>query len=231
MTVEELLLKVNEKADTTVFKSLSKKTIDEELNDVLDEIGDNEVVNDKVITKLANRLKRMDGNLHKNVSDEIKKAKEDAERRKKAAGNKQEPKSEGEKKVQDVDDKYAALEEKLNKLLADNAERDREAARKSVLQSVRSGLKDKFDKARLELNDFFLETALSKLRIPDKEANVPDLISEAEGIYTSDYKRANGVDAIPKRGGNRFRGDDKSDEKIFEEIVERRKKRFGDATK
>lgn len=145
MTVEELLLKVNEKTDTTVFKSLSKKTIDEELNDVLDEIGDDEAANDKVIAKLANRLKRMDGNLHKNVSDEIKKAKEEAERKKKVVENKQGNKT--EEPNQGVDAKYAALEEKLNKLLADNAERDREIARKSVLQSVRSGLKDKFDKA------------------------------------------------------------------------------------
>ena len=229
MTVEELLLKVNEKTDTTVFKSLSKKTIDEELNDVLDEIGDDEAANDKVIAKLANRLKRMDGNLHKNVSDEIKKAKEEAERKKKVVENKQETKI--KEPNQGADAKYAALEEKLNKLLADNAERDREIARKSVLQSVRSGLKDKFDKARLELNDFFLETALSKLRIPDSDANVSELVSEAEGIYTSDYKRANGVDAIPKKGGYNLRGDGNSDEKIFEEIADRRKKRFGDVKK
>lgn len=84
---------------------------------------------------------------------------------------------------------------------------------------------------RLELNDFFLETALSKLRIPDSDANVSELVSEAEGIYTSDYKRANGVDAIPKKGGYNFRGDGNSDEKIFEAIADRRKKRFGDVNK
>ena len=83
MTVEELLEKVNKKTDTGKLKSLSKKTIDEELNDVLDEMGDDEEANDRIVTKLANRLKRMDGNLHKNVADEIKKAREEAERKKK----------------------------------------------------------------------------------------------------------------------------------------------------
>ena len=73
MTVEELLSLVNKEVDTTKFRSLSQKTINEELNDVLDEFGDDEAANAKIVTKVANRLKRMDGNLHKNVSDEIKK--------------------------------------------------------------------------------------------------------------------------------------------------------------
>ena len=83
MTVEELLSLVNKEVDTTKFKALSQKTINEELNDVLDEFGDDEAANAKTVTKVANRLKRMDGNLHKNVSDEIKKSREEAERKKK----------------------------------------------------------------------------------------------------------------------------------------------------
>ena len=83
MTVEELLSLVNKEVDTTKFKALSQKTINEELNDVLDEFGDDEAANAKIVTKVANRLKRMDGNLHKNVSDEIKKSREEAERKKK----------------------------------------------------------------------------------------------------------------------------------------------------
>ena len=73
MTREELLALVNKEADTTKFKSLSQKTINEELDDVLEDFGDDEAANAKLVTKLANRLKRMDGNLHKNVSDERKK--------------------------------------------------------------------------------------------------------------------------------------------------------------
>ena len=72
MTREELLALVNKEVDTTKFKSLSQKTINEELDDVLEDFGDDEASNAKLVTKLANRLKRMDGNLHKNVSDEIK---------------------------------------------------------------------------------------------------------------------------------------------------------------
>ena len=134
MTVEELLSLVNKEVDTTKFKALSQKTINEELNDVLDEFGDDEAANAKIVTKVANRLKRMDGNLHKNVSDEIKKSREEAERKKKEEEGK-------------PDDKYDKLLAKLEALEKANEERDKKASRAATIEAVRKGLKDKFDKA------------------------------------------------------------------------------------
>ena len=95
MTVEELLSLVNKEVDTTKFKALSQKTINEELNDVLDEMGDDEATNAKIVTKLATRLKRMDGNLHKNVSDEMKKNRAEAERKKKKEEDERQKQGEG----------------------------------------------------------------------------------------------------------------------------------------
>ena len=46
MTIEELLELVNKKEDTSKFTSLSKKSIDDELNDVLGEMGDDDDEND-----------------------------------------------------------------------------------------------------------------------------------------------------------------------------------------
>ena len=197
MTVEELLSLVNKEVDTTKFKALSQKTINEELNDVLDEFGDDEAANAKIVTKVANRLKRMDGNLHKNVSDEIKKSREEAERKKKEEEGK-------------PDDKYDKLLAKLEALEKANEERDKKASRAATVEAVRKGLKDKFDKAKLELNDFFLDTAISKLEIPDKDADVIDLVSKAEGIYTTDFKRATGNTAIPHKGSGSSSGGGKT---------------------
>ena len=197
MTVEELLSLVNKEVDTTKFKALSQKTINEELNDVLDEFGDDEAANAKIVTKVANRLKRMDGNLHKNVSDEIKKSREEAERKKKQEERKS-------------DDKYDKLLAKLEALEKANEERDKKASRAATVEAVRKGLKDKFDKAKLELNDFFLDTAISKLEIPDKDADVIDLVSKAEGIYTTDFKRATGNTAIPHKGSGSSSGGGKT---------------------
>ena len=228
MTREELLALVNKEADTTKFKSLSQKTINEELDDVLEDFGDDEAANAKLVTKLANRLKRMDGNLHKNVSDEIKKSKEEAERKKKE--EEEERKRKEADKGDDPDDKYSKLLEKLEALEKANAERDKKAARKATIESVKAGLKDKFDKANLEMNDFFLDTALSKLEIPD-DADVVELVSKAENIYTADYKRANGGDAVPRKGSSVSSGEEKKlDEHEWDDIKDICKDRATKAT-
>lgn len=198
MTREELLKLVNEKEDTSKFTSLSQRTINDELDDVLDEMGDDAEANDRIVTKLANRLKRMDGNLHKNVSAEIKKNREESERKKRE--EEEERKKNGGGGGDNPDDKYDKVLAKLEAIEKANAEREKRAAKNAVLDSVRSGLKDKFSKAKLEMNDFFLDTALSKLDIPDEDADIIDLVSKAENIYTADYKRANGGAAIPHKG-------------------------------
>lgn len=228
MTREELLALVNKEADTTKFKSLSQKTINEELDDVLEDFGDDEAANAKLVTKLANRLKRMDGNLHKNVSDEIKKSKEEAERKKKE--EEEERKRNEADKDDDPDDKYSKLLEKLEALEKANAERDKKAARKATIESVKAGLKDKFDKANLEMNDFFLDTALSKLEISD-DADVAELVSMAENIYTVDYKRANGGNAVPRKGSSAPSGEEKKlDEHEWDDIKDICKDRATKAT-
>lgn len=228
MTREELLALVNKEVDTTKFKSLSQKTINEELDDVLEDFGDDEAANAKLVTKLANRLKRMDGNLHKNVSDEIKKSKEEAERKKKE--EEEERKRKEADKDDDPDDKYNELLKEIKALKEANAERDKKAARKATIESVKAGLKDKFDKANLELNDFFLDTALSKLEISD-DADVAELVSTAENIYTADYKRANGGNAVPRKGSSASSGEEKKlDEHEWDDIKDICKDRATKAT-
>lgn len=228
MTREELLALVNKEVDTTKFKELSQKTINEELDDVLEDFGEDEDANSKLVTKLANRLKRINGNLHKNISDEVKKSKEEAERKKKE--EEEERKRKEAKKDDDPDDKYSKLLEKLEALEKANAERDKKAARKATIESVKAGLKDKFDKANLELNDFFLDTALSKLEISD-DADVAELVSTAENIYTADYKRANGGNAVPRKGSSASSGEEKKlDEHEWDDIKDICKDRATKAT-
>ena len=228
MTREELLALVNKEVDTTKFKELSQKTINEELDDVLEDFGDDEEANFKLVTKLANRLKRINGNLHKNISDEVKKSKEEAERKKKE--EEEERKRKEADKNDDPDDKYNELLKEIKALKEANAERDKKAARKATIESVKAGLKDKFDKANLELNDFFLDTALSKLEISD-DADVAELVSTAENIYTADYKRANGGNAVPRKGSSASSGEEKKlDEHEWDDIKDICKDRATKAT-
>lgn len=229
MTREELLILVNGKVDTSKFKSLSQKTISEELDDALEDIGDDDAENDRVVTKLANRLKRIDGNLHKNVSDEIRKSRDKAKREKKEDET-EDP--EGNGGSEDSDPKYAALEKKINELIEANERRDKAAAKKAAIESVRSGMREKFNKANLDMNDFFLETALSKLEVPDRDVDINELVSKAESIYTSDYRRATGSKAIPSKGQASPSGEgEKTSDHEWDDIIERRKRRFGNVDK
>lgn len=228
MTREELLALVNKEVDTTKFKELSQKTINEELDDVLEDFGDDEEANSKLVTKLANRLKRINGNLHKNISDEVKKSKEEAERKKKE--DEEERKRREADKGDDPDNKYNELLKEIKALKEANAERDKKAARKATIESVKAGLKDKFDKANLEMNDFFLDTVLSKLEISD-DADVAELVSTAENIYTADYKRANGGNAVPRKGSSAPSGEEKKlDEHEWDDIKDICKDRATKAT-
>jgi len=227
MTREELLDLVNGKVDTTKFNSLSQKTINEELDDVLEDFGDDDDANDKIVTKLANRLKRMDGNLHKNVSSEIKKAKEEAER-KKAEEDERKRKEKEDKDNKSADEKYNELMAEIKSLKEANAERDKKAARNATIESVKAGLKDKFDKAGLEIKNYFLKAAISKLTIPDEDVDIDDLVSKAEKIYTAEYKEATGEKGIPKKGQPSTGGGSSEEDKILDEIAKRRKERYGD---
>lgn len=226
MTREELLALVNKEVDTTKFKELSQKTIDEELDDVLEDFGDDEEANSKLVTKLANRLKRINGNLHKNISDEVKKSKEEAERKKKE--EEEERKRKEAAKNGDPDDKYNELLKEIKALKEANAERDKKAARKATIESVKAGLKDKFDKANLEMKNYFLNAAIAKLEIPDEDANIDDLVSKAEKIYTAEYKEATGENGIPAKGQRPSGGGSSTDDdKFMDEVAARRKKRYG----
>ena len=231
MDKEELLKLVNEKEDTSKFTSLSQKTINEELDDVLEDFGDDEAANAKLVTKLANRLKRMDGNLHKNVSDEIKKSKEEAERKKREEEEERKRREAGKDNT-DPDDKYNELLKEIKALKEANAERDKKAARKATIESVKAGLKDKFDKANLEMKNYFLNAAIAKLEIPDEDVDIDDLVSKAEKIYTAEYKEATGENGIPAKGSRTSSGGTSTDDdKFMEEVAERRKKRFGGGDK
>lgn len=223
MTREELLKLVNEKEDTSKFTSLSQRTINDELDDMLDEMGDDAEANDRIVTKLANRLKRMDGNLHKNVSDEIKKSKEESERKRQEEENRKREKEGGG--GGNPDDKYDKLLAKLEAIEKANAERDKKAAKEAALESIKTGMKSKFDEAKLELNDFFLDTALSKLEIPDGELDISDMVKKAEAIYTADYKRANGGSAIPRKGSNNSKPPTSISENEWDDIKDIRDKR------
>lgn len=213
---------VNGKVDTTKFKSLSQKTINEELDDVLEDLGDDEAANDKIVTKLANRLKRMDGNVHKSVSDEMKKNKEaEEERKRQEEEERQRAEREKDKNKPSEDSKYDELLAEIKALKEANAARDKKAAKDATIESIKEGLKEKFKGANLDVNPFFLKTALGRLEIPEENADVKELVGKLEVLYNEDTKAAGWVpnSSKPNAGGGGG-GNGEIDEHEFDDVKE-----------
>lgn len=211
MDREELRELVTKNLGSTQLK-LSERTINEELDDVLGDFGDNEDENSKLVERVANRLKRMDGNLHADVSKEIKEYKENV-------GKKQNEGNEGGgKKNEAGDGSVSEVMEELRKMKAELAEERNirkqeqiERAKHATMDSVRKGLREKFENAGLKFNDFFAKSALSKLEIPSENVDVKSLIEKAERLYNADIKEAGVEIGKPHAGGNGGGKEEKED--------------------
>ena len=211
MNREELRELVTKNLGSTQLK-LSERTINEELDDVLDDFGDNEEANAKLVSKLTNRLKRMDGNLHSDVSKEVKEYKENAEKKLKEGSEG------GSKKNENYESSESEIREELKNLRAElDAERNArkqeqiERAKHATMDSVRKGLREKFENAGLKFNDFFAKSALSKLEIPNENVDLKSLVEQAERLYNADIKEAGVEIGKPYAGGNGGGKEEKED--------------------
>lgn len=211
MNREELRELVTKSLGSTQLK-LSERTINEELDDVLGDFGNDEEANAKLVERVANRLKRMDGNLHADVSKEVKEYKENAEK-KLNEGNEG-----GGKKNEAGDGSVSEVMEELRKMKAELAEErnirkqeQAERAKHATMDSVRKGLREKFENAGLKFNDFFAKSALSKLEIPNENVDLKSLVETAERLYNADIKEAGVEIGKPHAGGNGGGKEEKED--------------------
>lgn len=211
MEREELKELVNKSLGSTQLK-LSERTINEELDDVLGDFGDNEESNTKLVERVVNRLKRMDGNLHADVSKEVKEYKDKAEKKQKEGnegGSKKNEGNEGSESeiMKELKSLRAELDEERNARKQEQAER----AKHATMDSVRKGLREKFENAGLKLNDFFAKSALSKLEIPNEDVDLKSLVEKAERLYNADIKEAGVEIGKPHAGGNGGGKEEKED--------------------
>lgn len=215
MEREELLQLVTENIEEggkQLSPSLSEESINGEVDDALEDIGEDEEANKKVVERLAKRLLRMDGNIHSNVSREVKdyKAKHPAKP--------EESKNDEDKNDEDKDiPAWAkALNERLDRM--EEARKTREAAdaKNAVADNVRKGLKAKFKTANIEVNEYIFKQTLRDLEIPDTEdgerVDESDLISKMERAYYKNLKAAGlgKEDTAKSRFGGRAGGNGES---------------------
>lgn len=211
MEREELKELVNKALGSTQLK-LSERTINEELDDVLGDFGDNEDANAKLVERVVNRLKRMDGNLHADVSKEVKEYKENAEKKQKEGTEGGSKKNEGnEGSESEIMKELKSLRAELDEERNARKQAETERAKHATMDSVRKGLREKFENAGMKLNDFFVKSALSKLDIPSEDVDLKSLIEKAERLYNADIKEAGIEIGKPHAGGNGGGKEEKED--------------------
>ena len=212
MEREELLQQVTESIEADgkqLSPSISEESINGEIDDALEELTDDDEHNKKVVARLAKRLLRIDGNIHSNVSREVK------------AYKSAHPKSsddtpkDGEKKEEpatDMPDWAKALVSRIDQMEETRKTRDEQDAKDAISANVKKGLRAKFKDAGLEVNDYILKQTLRDLEIPEVEegekVDEDELISKMERAYFKNLKAAGlgKEDTGKARYGNRGGG-------------------------
>ena len=117
------------------------------------------------------------------------------------------------------DDRVAALEKKIADMEAAQAAAKKQSEIESVRNSVKNGLIQKFDEAGLKVNKFFLDTAMSKMEIPEENADVESLVKKVEAQYQADVKAAGIEYARPNAGGRGSAGREVSSKDEFADVA------------
>ena len=225
MTREELWNLVKTELGSTQL-SLSERTINVELDDELEGFGEDEEKNSKIVAKVVNRLKRMDGQLHADVSAEVKKHDDEAEKRRKKDDGEKGKQEKGSKSDDEKPQYVKDLEARIQQMENDRKTEQAERAKHATLEAVKNGLKDKFDKAGMKLNSFFEKSALARLEIPEEGADLNDLIANAERLYNADIKEAGMVIDKPRSGGSGGTAPEKEDKAMWDDIRRIRQREY-----
>ena len=201
-------------------RSISEETINAELDDELENIGDDEEANKKVFNRIAKRLLRIDGNIHSNVSREVKdykakNAKPKGEVNKGGNGNDTEEENETLKLLK-------GLSERLDNIEKSRKDREDKEAKDAAVDTVKKGLRAKFKEAKIEVNEYIYRQTLRDLEIPETEegekVDTDELIRKMEKAYYRNLKEA-GLDkkdtAKTHRGGRESSSGETAADRFF----------------
>ncbi len=198
MEREELLGLVNAELGNTQL-TLSERTVNGELDDALADFGEDAEANAKLVTRIADRLKRIDGQLHADVSEQINIYKKSLNKVQKPQQQQVKPQA-GEQNpneglIADLQKRIEAMEEAAKK-------KETALALEKVKGEVKKRLSDKFRSAGMEVNEFFLGTALGRMEFSSENYDVDALVKKAEENYNIDRKLAGVEDTgRPNFGG------------------------------
>lgn len=179
---------------------LSEETINAELDDALTGITDDAQVDDAYVTRIAERLKRMNGNVAKEAGVQITEYKKRNPRVEK-------PKEETKPTL--VDDEKAELLQlrtEISDMKKRLEERDAKAANDAVLADVRSRFTSNLKEGGLSVREYFVDQVFSKYELPalekGKTYDIDELTKDVESRYYKELKLAGVKFDRPHKGGS-----------------------------
>lgn len=229
MEREELLQEVQgviEADGKKLSPSISEETINAELDDELENIGDDEESNKKVFGRIARRLLRIDGNIHSNVSREVKEYKERRKAKPAESANPSEAApAEGAEESETLK-LLKSLSQRIDDIEASRKNKAAADAKDAAVEAVKDGLRTLFKDAKVEVNEYIYRQTLRDLEIPESEdgkgINTDDLVKKMERAYYRNLKEAglDKKDTGKPRNGNRGGGSGSSSK--LDEMFKRR---------
>lgn len=219
MDREELKTKINNALGSTKL-TLSERTINDFLDDALVGITDDDVTDD-FVTRKVNMLKSIDGNLHSDVSEQVKAYRDKLPKQEPDP----DPKPKDDTKPQESDDNGVSKElEELKKRLQafeDEAKKADEAKkREKELAELRDAFTARFDEAGAKVNTYILKQTLRDF---DGDGSMSDKVKALEGKYYENLKEAGFDYDSPMAGGiNANKNSIKSKREAFKEEMRSR---------
>lgn len=210
MELEKIVSTILEKVGNTDVSPQTVRTLIS-----LKPVADGSEPDDEYFDSIANVVKSVQGNVNNVFTAKLKEQVDAKVEAYKLKHPKQEPR---DPVVGGSDDRLKKLEDELKELRAEQDKEKKERARKDLLASVKKGLEDKSKESNTKLNNFFVKTALAKLNISDKDADVKSLIAEAEKLYNADVKEAGYEPDTPHAGGGKDGSQERIDEHEWDDV-------------
>lgn len=197
MEREELRTRINDALGSTKL-TLSERTINDFLDDALVGITDDDVTDD-FVTRKVNMLKSIDGNLHSDVSTQVKVY---MDKLPKQQETEPEPKPKEDVKPQEPDDGVSKELEELKKRLQsfedDRKKADEERKREKELAELKDAFTARFDEAGAKVNAYILRQTLRDF---SGDGEMSDKVKALEGKYYENLKEAGFDYDSPMAGG------------------------------
>ena len=186
MEKEELIPKFTEALGSTQLQ-LTEQTMDGFYEEVLAEVGDDDAkVNDAFIERKINFLKKINGQLHADVSTQV-----EAYKKSTSKVDPTKPIDPPKPKKGESED-VAALRKEIETMKSAQKTKETENAKNAIKDSVKSSFEANQKKANLAVNPYFLKQTLRDLKLPEdiSTVDVDKLAKQLETEYNKALKEA-----------------------------------------